>query len=244
MDNVCHFLTSTASVPIMFYMAFIDLTGRTVGRWTVVSRTEQKKKVRFNCRCRCGTERTISSSDLRSGRTNSCGCLQKERAGIGLRSVHRKTYHSWMGMRQRCYYAGHVEYHRYGARGIVMAQTWRDSFEAFLSDMGPKPEGHSIDRIDLNGPYSKDNCRWATRDEQMSNTSKNVFVEHEGERLTLKQLANKIGVNYYRLHAQYRRRGLSLAEAIAKCERPGINRPYRWKPSNIGTTSIPPGRAA
>jgi hypothetical protein len=135
-------------------------------------------------------------------------------------------------MKQRCYYTKHIEFHRYGGRGITICSEWRSSFLAFLVDMGPCPEGMSLDRMDVDGPYSPENCRWATKQEQSANTSRNVFVEHEGKRLTLKQLAAHLGINYFRLHAYFRRRGLSLEAAIAKAQEPGINRPYRYKPES------------
>lgn len=194
---------------------FVDRTGCTYGLWTVISRTAHIKKVRWLCRCACGTERTVASSDLRSGRTLSCGCRKKARAGTGVRAKFKSTHISWIGMKQRVNYPGHIEYHRYGGRGITMFEGWV-SFERFLADMGPRPEGHSLDRIDMDGPYCPENCRWASRAEQCSNTSKNVFVEYKGERFTLKQLAQNLCVNYYTLHGAYRKRGLSLEESIAR----------------------------
>ena len=210
---------------------FIDRTGQRFGRWAVIERTQQKKNVRWVCRCDCGTVRDIASSDLQSGGTNSCGCIRLEGAGETLQQIHRREFNSWSGIKQRCYYHRHIEFNRYGGRGIVMCAQWENSFAAFLADMGPRPSGYSIERKDNDGPYNKNNCKWASRSEQMNNTSKNIFVEHNGQRMTLKQLATHLGVNYFRLHAYYRRRGFSLDEAIERALKPGINRVSRCYPA-------------
>lgn len=208
---------------------FIDRTGQRFGRWVVVERHPQKKLVRWICRCDCGKQRAVVAGDLVSGRSKSCGCLRLESSGKSLRKIHKREYHSWIGMRQRCLYSGHIEFHRYGGRGISICSQWMASFENFLKDMGVCPDGYSLDRINLDGPYSPQNCRWATKAEQSVNTSRNVHVELDGERMTLKQLATKIGINYYRLHAYYRRRGLSLDEAIARSKEKGISRRHLTK---------------
>lgn len=211
---------------------FKDRTGQRFGRWVAIARHPQKKKVLWLCRCDCGTERYVAASDLAIGKSKSCGCLPKGGSGKTLPKVCKREYHSWSGMKQRCLYAGHVEFHRYGGRGISVCDSWVSSFEKFLADMGACPDGHSLDRINLDGPYSPENCRWATKTEQSENTSRNVHVEYGGVRVTLKKLALELGINYYRLHAYHRRRGLSLEEAIRKAKEPGINRPYRFLPGS------------
>lgn len=209
---------------------FIDLKGRRFGRWLVVERTAQIKKVRWICECDCGTVKEVASADLKSGRTNSCGCILRDRKGTTFNGIHQREYRSWSAMKQRCYYAKHNEYHRYGGRGISMCDSWRESFSNFYADMGNCPDGFSIDRIDNNGDYCPSNCKWSGAVEQSSNTSRNVNVEYEGRAFTLKQLAAHIGVNYYRLHAYYRRRRLPLEDSISRALQPGISRPYRYKP--------------
>jgi hypothetical protein len=199
---------------------FIDRTGQRFGRWLVLHRTSQPKVVRWVCQCDCGTVREVVGSDLVTGGSQSCGCISRDRAAANIRKLNRGAYVSWVGMRQRVQYPGHPEYHRYGGRGISADPTWLESFDAFLADMGPRPAGCSIERIDNDGPYNKLNCVWATRDQQSANTSRAVVVEHDGERMTLKQLACRLGVNYYTLHGAFRKRGLSLAEAIARASSP------------------------
>lgn len=199
-------------------MSYIDLTGKTFGQWTVLSRTARKKTVYYLCRCACGSTREVLSVSLRNGKSTSCGCLHRE--DIGARSATHgmqgtPTHNSWVGMKQRCNYPGHSEYHRYGGRGITFDPRWND-FAAFLADMGTKPPGTSLDRIDNDGHYCRANCRWATREQQSSNTIKNIFVEWRGQRYTLMQLATHLNVNYDLLHKWHRTNGLPLDEAVRR----------------------------
>jgi hypothetical protein len=155
--------------------------GERIGRLAVV---EQAPKVRrgrdWLCRCDCGTEIIVTNENL--GRcTFSCGCLQKERfeeqrhSGDATRThgmYGTPTYNSWTAMRARCYRRGCNGYKNYGGRGITVCERWRSSFENFLADMGERPDGMTLDRINVEGNYEPGNCRWATKSEQRKNVRK------------------------------------------------------------------------
>jgi hypothetical protein len=150
----------------------IDLTGRTLGRWTVEARVPGRYA--FTCRCECGVVRDVSSELLRSGRSASCGCYRSDRLvthGQGRKRGERTVeYQAWSQMRTRCTNGRRATWSNYGGRGISVCAAWADSFEAFFADMGPKPTPeHSLDRINVNGNYEPGNCRWATRLEQARN---------------------------------------------------------------------------
>jgi hypothetical protein len=145
-------------------------------------------------RCDCGNEFEMQCRS--EGKTKSCGCLARESArklltgnqhrvkhGHAKRDDHSKTYSSWSCMRGRCEDAKHIEYHRYGARGIKVCERW-SMFENFLADMGDRPEGCSIDRIDPDGNYCPENCRWADAKTQARNRRNSVLLTIGGVTMT------------------------------------------------------------
>ncbi len=124
----------------------------------------------MECICDCGTVKAVHYQPLRNGVTKSCGCIRVDRAIHGM--WKSTEYRVWGGMKQRCHNARCVHYSRYGGRGIKVCKRWRDSFQAFLKDVGPRPSmDHSLDRFpDNDGDYKPGNVRWATREEQRANT--------------------------------------------------------------------------
>ena len=139
------------------------------------------------------------------GRTNSCGCLHRERAermqwkhGAARRGGKTtKEYRAWMNAKNRCFYSSNAAFANYGGRGIVMCEEWRHDLPTFLRDMGPCPPKHTLDRWpDNDGNYEPGNCRWATRTQQMRNMRSNRLIAFNGESLTLMEWAERVGISH------------------------------------------------
>lgn len=133
--------------------------------------------------------------------------------GHGRRGKRTPTYKSWKRMRARCHNENCDKYQYYGGRGISICSRW-DSFENFLEDMGERPEGASLDRIDVDGDYEPGNCRWATVTQQMRNRSNTVWIDYRGEKYTIGDLADMAGLPYWKVK-QRLKRGWSVERAIS-----------------------------
>lgn len=142
-----------------------NLTGKSFGRLTVVC-LASTNRYGWECLCICGSKTVVITASLRNGHTRSCGCLQREAVTKhGFKGT--PTWNSWRNMRSRCRDPHHISYSSYGGRGIKVCDRW-NSFENFLADMGERPTGKSIDRIDNNGNYEPGNCMWSTPGEQIN----------------------------------------------------------------------------
>jgi hypothetical protein len=190
----------------------IDLTGKIFGKLTVIRKDPDStpKKVYWFCECSCGNLHRVYGAELRNGGCKSCGCLKVEMG----RTLNRKhgqasdgsftgAYKTWAKMRYRTLNKNCINYNNYGGRGITIDPAW-DSFEVFFSDMGPRPRGCTIERIDSNGNYEKSNCRWANNREQANNKSNNMVIEWRGATRTVSQWAALQGIPrdvlYKRIH--------------------------------------------
>lgn len=197
-----------------------DLTNKKFDRLTVISFNRTKnRKIMWNCVCDCGNESVVLGTSLRIGKTRSCGCLSVEKV-IERSTSHGmckcKEYESWVGIKKRCTNKNSKDYKNYGGRGIKICERWLNSFENFYEDMGKKPTNkHSLDRIDNNKGYSKDNCRWATRKQQNRNTRMNVFYEFRGKKRTLVEISEITGINRTTIWYRINKHGWSEERAFS-----------------------------
>lgn len=189
-------------------MKIEDLTGQIFGRLKVVEFHSSKNWRRYwVCICECGKTKIIAGSSLKCGNSTSCGCYNRElicKHG----QYQTSEYYCWEAMTARCTNPNNPMYYRYGGRGITVCEEWKNNFKNFLSDMGNKPSSkHSIDRINNDGDYNKNNCRWATTKEQANNTSRSTKEEIDGLILSRTDTIKHIGIGhatfYYYLKKGY-----------------------------------------
>ena len=202
------------------------LPGERYGKLVVIEEVATFYRRAVRCSCDCGREKTVTLQALRAGSTKSCGCLRVGTPKYQGGETESGEYRAWHSLKSRCLNPNDSSFKNYGGRGIYVCPRWVDSFEAFLADMGRRPtQDHSIDRIDNSGPYSKENCRWATQKQQQRNRRSNRIVTIDGVSKTLIEWAEFVGV----------RRG-TLASRLMKgwAERDAIFRPARkitrWEP--------------
>lgn len=180
-------------------MKQIDLTGQRFGMLTVLeSAGKANKQSIWKCKCDCGQLSIKRVGNLRHGRTNSCGCLRKTTTAK-LKVKHgmygTPTYSSWSSMLTRCNNPRNHKYPDYGGRGIVVCKEWYD-FPAFFSDMGTRPEGTTLGRIDNNGNYEPGNCEWQSDSVQARNKRNTALFEFRGLTAPLQAHCESVGMNY------------------------------------------------
>ena len=198
-----------------------DLSGLRFGRLLAVSKACAGRRTKWICLCDCGAIKEVATSNLVCGGTSSCGCLQKENIS-SRRAKHRASetpeYAVWGTMKARCNNPKNKSYGLYGGRGIKVCSRWENSFENFIQDMGSRPEGMSIERIDCNKGYSPDNCVWATAVEQNRNRRTTVKAEYLGKLTTISEIAEVEGVSYDSLLRLSKKYGIDTA--LVKVKRP------------------------
>lgn len=207
----------------------IERSGKRYGRLVAVEPVGRSvhRDVMWRCTCDCGNSVEVRSGSLTSGNSTSCGCKQREHAATlgGAHPTHGHSrrgslspeYRAWRAMKSRCYWPPFIEFQNYGGRGIVVCDRWRESFETFLADIGPRPgKGWSLDRIDVNGNYEPSNCRWATAKEQASNTRVNRNVQIGGETMTVTEASRRLQIVPRGTTASRISEGWDLMEALTR----------------------------
>lgn len=180
--------------------------GDKYGRWIVIKPIKFGRQAKWLCRCECGTEKIVPAQNLKTGKSKSCGCFNREAASVRLHNIAfkhgstpKKLYSIWQNMKLRCTKADTSG--RYYARGITVCDEWKQSylnFKKWALENGYK-ENLTIERIDFNGNYEPSNCRWATMREQSNNRCTNHFVEYKGEKHTMADWSRILNVSYSKL---------------------------------------------
>lgn len=186
-----------------------EMVGKTFGRLRVLALAPSKSShghYLYFAICECGTFTRSNGSRLRSGSTQSCGCLQKERTSAAVKKHGKRwttEYSIWLSMKGRCENPKNAHYKNYGGRGVDVSDSWK-YFENFLADMGQRPsKKHELDRIDNNGAYEKGNVRWTLRYVNSRNTRQNVWVEYKGLMLCLSDAAKAAGFKQQTISKRY-----------------------------------------
>lgn len=190
------------------------LAGSRFGRLVVIASADRIDRkghlVRYwSCVCDCGNTIEVHQAKILKGHTKSCGCLRQE-ALSKARTTHGRAktpeWNVWQAIKKRCLNPNDSYYYLYGGRGITICSRWRDHFESFFEDMGPRPSPvHSIDRIDSMKGYTPENCRWATPVEQSRNRRNNIRVSYKGRNVLLVEAAKLAGLHYRTLKSRYYR---------------------------------------
>lgn len=182
-----------------------DLTGRVFGKLTVLHYTLVKQgdrhRGKWRCSCLCGGETLALGGRLKRGRVVSCGCHRAIGTNRSHGMSHTSEHETWRGMKARCYNPNNSRYKNYAGRNIKVCDRWLNSFSNFYEDMGSKPsEDHTLERIDNDLSYTKNNCKWALPLEQSNNRTTSRFVTYKGVTKTVSQWAAICGLKYDTLH--------------------------------------------
>lgn len=194
------------------------LPGSTFGRWTVISIASHNMR---KCICKCGNRKTVNAYTLVSSLSKSCGCLRREITiqrstthGASVGGKATRLYQCWASMIQRCTNPRASHYSYYGGRGITVSKEWIESFQTFAHDMGSMPEGSSIERINNDGQYCKENCEWATKAQQSRNRRSVTALTYNGITMCQIDWASMANINYRTLRSRLNS-GWSVEQALS-----------------------------
>ena len=200
-----------------------DLTGMRFGKLTVLYEDNDRTThgcTRWICRCECGTIKSIDRGSLTSGKTRSCGCLHNELLGASRRkhgSSGSRLYRIWKSIKERCYRKKCRIYKYYGERGVCICDEWKDDFKSF--EKWARSNGYndelSIDRIDHDGNYSPDNCRWVDAKAQNNNKRTNHILTLDGVSHTMSEWADITGISYSAIRNRINNYGWDVRRALS-----------------------------
>lgn len=192
-----------------------NLAGQRFGKLTAMNYVRHPEKgAHWLCVCGCGEKTVVRASQLKSGHTQSCGCLHRERV-VTHNDSNSSEYRTWDAMKRRCYNPATKHFEHYGGRGITVCDSWRDSYENFLSDMGRRPSRrYSLDRIDNDGNYEVSNCRWTIPKIQIRNRSNARHYDFDGRQYSAMELSERFGVPFNTLRSRLNR-GWTVARAVS-----------------------------
>lgn len=197
--------------------------GKRFGLLVVIKKSESRRGDRIvEALCDCGNTTKANINNMRNGHTQSCGCLKLKPThvthGHTRKGKFNRTYSIYRDMRTRCENPNYKEFHLYGGRGITVCERWKSGYENFLADMGERPDGLTLERVDVNKGYSPENCKWATKIEQANNKRNSAFLTLNGETMTVAQWATKLKMNastlYYRRSKGYTAENILSATLI------------------------------
>ena len=187
----------------------IDLKGQKFNKLTAIEYANNEK---WLFECECGNQVIKKASDVKRGATKSCSRI----CTTGNPSKH-PLYQTWDGIKKRCYQENATGYKNYGGRGIKICDKWKNSFWVFVSDMGEKPfSACTIERLDNNQDYCKDNCVWATAKEQSNNRRNNIYITYQNEVYTLYNICKLLELKHSTVYWRLTRSGLSAQEYFNK----------------------------
>lgn len=198
----------------------IDITGNRYGRLVVLekAKTEKNGVAIWKCLCDCGNITYVRGSNLKWGAVKSCGCLRKLSRTATHKMSKTRLYHTWASIKSRCYYAGHKSYNNYGGRGITMCDEWANSSEAFIkwALSSGYADDMTIERIDVNGNYTPENCKWIPAKDQAKNRRSCRVYTYNGKTQNLTNWCNELQLPYKNIHNRLVKLGWSFERAISE----------------------------